>query len=164
MPEGAKEADRRGDWGALCSILNRLWDRPRASLDGTKQVQSNPVAHLEEWREHFERIQRGRGEVHSRVWASVPAADETSSWLGEDPTLVEVSRALRASKGGRAAGEDEVVAELLQYGGEELLMELYRVVSEVWHKAAHADEGLEAEEWPAIRRGGTADGAVPDGQ
>ena len=29
-----------------------------------------------------------------------------------------------------------------------MLTEVYQVVSELWHKAAHADDGLEAEEWP----------------
>ena len=45
------------------------------------------------------------------------------------PTDKEVGRCLKAMKKGKASGEDRITAELLQYGGDRLKEDLYRIVT-----------------------------------
>ncbi len=47
-----------------------------------------------------------------------------------------------------------LVAELLQYAGPELLEQLTQVVIELLQRAAYAEDGMEAEQWPAECRVG----------
>ena len=70
-------------------------------------------------------------------------------WLGAEPSDIELDRCVRNTKVKRASGEDGVVAELLKYRGIKLRKKVYRVIKQMWNKAAEADEGEEAEEWPA---------------
>lgn len=48
-----------------------------------------------------------------------------------EPTMEEV---IRKSKNGKALGNDNVNAELIKYGGEELHTNMYGLIKDVWNK------------------------------
>ena len=102
----------------------------------------------EAWRQHFERISEGRGEVPMHVWYNVAPTRPRSNWLGHTPSELELDKAVRKMKNRKAAGQDGFVAELLKHGGVELRKRVYKVVQKMWEAAATADRGREAVEWP----------------
>ena len=67
------------------------------------------------WAAHFEAIGAGEGLVSSQVWDNVPSFSPMDSVFGAAPN--ELHAALRQMSLGKAAGADEVTAELLRFGG-----------------------------------------------
>ena len=55
-----------------------------------------------------------------RVWANVPSYPPMDALWGNAPAPNELHAALRQMSLGKAAGEDEVTAELLKFGGDNL--------------------------------------------
>ena len=101
----------------------------------------------EAWKKHFENVSKDEGQVAETVWAGIPER-ETAEWMGQEPGEDELEEALRKMKVGRAGGADEVVVEYLKYGGLTLREELFRIVRLMWNRAASAEDGEEAAEWP----------------
>ena len=58
-------------------------------------------------------IGEGPGSVEDRVWANVPSFSPMDAVWGNAPAPNELHAALRQMSLGKAAGEDEVTAELL---------------------------------------------------
>ena len=54
----------------------------------------------------------------------------------------EVERAVRKLCNGKAAGQDEVVAELLKYGGEVVIGWLTEVIQQVWQSGNNPQEWI----------------------
>ena len=63
----------------------------------------------------------------------------------------EIEKAIRQMGLGKAGGDDEVLGEHTKYGGEVLQEEVVKIVRTMWERAAHAEEGKEAEGWPHER-------------
>ena len=82
------------------------------------------------WAEHFRIIGEGTGSVDDRVWASVPSYPPMDVVWGDAPAPNELHAALRHVSLGKAAGEDEVTAELLNFGGDSLWEAVVRVCRE----------------------------------
>ena len=74
----------------------------------------------------------------AQVKAKVQEARRTTYQEVEDPELDasitedEVEAAVKKLKRGKAAGDDELVAETFKYGGEEMLKALWNMVEKVW--------------------------------
>ncbi|CAE7488687.1 unnamed protein product, partial [Symbiodinium sp. CCMP2592] len=105
---------------------------------GTRHVMNQQE--VEEWKEHFQAIQTGRGEVSENVWEDMESRDVCME-LDDPPTQEEVRRAVNAMKRGKAGGEDSMVAEYLKLGGAEMQRVLYRVVKRCWEEATRAPDG-----------------------
>ena len=72
------------------------------------------------------------------------------SFWGTAPAPNELHAALRQMSLGKAAGEDEVTAELLKFGGDNLWEAVVRVCREQWRLLTEAAPGAEVvwpEEW-----------------
>ena len=100
------------------------------------------------WAEHFRLIGEGPGSVEDRVWANVPSFSPMDSVWGNAPAPNELHAALRQMSLGKAAGEDEVTAELLRFGGDNLWEAVVRVCREQWMLLTEAAPGAEVV-WPA---------------
>ena len=72
------------------------------------------------WAEHCRKIGEGAGEVEDQVWADVPFYSAMHVVWGDAPAPNELHAALRQMSLGKAAGEDGVTAELLEFGGPNL--------------------------------------------
>ena len=102
------------------------------------------------WAEHFRLIGEGTCSVDDRVWASVPSYSPMDAVWGNAPAPNELHAALRQMSLGKAAGEDEVTAELLKFGGDNLWEVVVRVCREQWLLLTEAAPGVEVvwlEEW-----------------
>ena len=92
-------------------------------------------------------IGAGEGEVFAQVWDSIPVLSPMDSVFGSEPAPNEL-RALRQMSLGKAAGADEVTAELLRFGGESFWEVVVRVCREQWLLLTEAAPGDEVV-WPA---------------
>ena len=102
------------------------------------------------WAEHFRLIGEGPGSVADHVWDNVPSYSPMPLVFGEAPAPNELHAALRQMSLGKAAGEDEVTAELLKFGGDVLWERVVKVCREQWlllTEAAPGTEVLWPEEW-----------------
>ena len=79
------------------------------------------------WAEHFRLIGKGPGLVADRVWDNVPSHSSMDVVWGTASVPNELHAASRQMSLGKAAGEDEVTAELLKLGGDNLWEVVVRV-------------------------------------
>ena len=84
------------------------------------------------WAEHFRLIEKGAGSVDDRVWRNVPSYSSTPLIFGDALAPNELRAALRQMSLGKAAGEDEVTADLLKFGGAGLWACVVRICREQW--------------------------------
>lgn len=112
---------------------------------GTKQRASEEE--VEAWKNHFEDLQKGKEKVNERVWQAITVIP-TNSELGARPTRDEVRRAINKMKLGKAGGEDEMLAEYLKMGSEEVFDKVFTIVDIMWQRATQAADGEEASGWP----------------
>ena len=68
--------------------------------------------------------------------------------MGEVPTSIQLDKCESQIELKRAPKEDGFTVELLKYKGKGLRKRVYEVIPEMCAKAAEAEEGEEAQEWP----------------
>ena len=83
------------------------------------------------WIEHFYQL-LNRPEPTEPVAENVAANDEEVM----PPSLNEVRAVLKALKNNKAPGPDNVPAELLKHGGEEMVKALHEMIADVWETEA----------------------------
>ena len=84
---------------------------------------------LARWRQHFEKVFNVQGTVEENVIGSL---EQPSDKEVPEITREEVEQAMKRQKNGRAAGEDEIVAELLKNGGDTMIDWVLEILQEVW--------------------------------
>ncbi|CAE7261281.1 unnamed protein product [Symbiodinium sp. CCMP2592] len=126
--------------------------KPGKKDGGRKRASTN--AEVDAWKEHFARIQAGKGEVPERVWEDVAGLEEWTE-LNDEPTWEEMQRAIREMKTGKAGGDDRMLAEFLKWSGLELQRQMFRFITDAWQYASTAEDGRESEHWPKAWKEGT---------
>lgn len=118
------------------------------AADGTLLTAKHEV--LERFREHFKALYNGTGGATS---------DIDFSFLDDDgrivavPTYEEVSTAITSLKNNKASGPDNLPAELLKMGGEELTNALYKIVLQIWNEQTLPAQWLEGATLPLHKKG-----------
>eukprot|EP00666_Eupelagonemidae_sp_cell4sb_P017813 gene17813-biopygen28209 len=101
-----------------------------------KVVHRTPTAKQERWREHFKSLFANENNIDlSYVYARTPQRN-VLYYLDAEPCDAEVFQAIRELKKKNAAGEDRIVAEMLQMGGTFLHERMSRFVKLVWKHGA----------------------------
>ena len=57
-----------------------------------------------------------------------------------EPTKLDVERAIKKMKNGKAPGEDNITAEMLKYVGEKAIIEIYNMVLQIWNSEVMPDD------------------------
>ena len=110
-------------------------------LDAEGQIIKNPEENLARWQRHFAKVLN----VQNHVAEDVVSQLENHSH-GESPELTreEVKRAVWKLRNGKAAGQDEVEAELLKNGGEAAMDWLTEVMLQIWQSRKVPQEWKDA--------------------
>ena len=146
----AQLVQERADQGDAFGLFDTFKDlRARGASVNLGEVQPADVAaERDAWAEHFRKIGDGEGSVSEKVWDNVPSYTPMSLSWGDAPAPNELHAALRQMSLGKAAGEDEVTAELLKFGGPLLWESVVRVCREQWRLLTEAAPG-ETVSWPS---------------
>ena len=143
------EAAHRNDTRELFDIFKELRGRGTAKAkDGRKSVAANLEAEREAWKKHFQKVSEGRGVVNEAIWENIKKEFQKADWLESVPTGAEMDKAISQMKNLKAPGDDKITADLIKYGGQKLRAKIHQVVDRMWEKAAEAEEGMEAMDWP----------------
>ena len=142
-----QDASDQGDAFGVISTFKEL--RSRGSSVRAGEVRPQDVEEeLSAWANHFAAIGAGEGEIAARVWDNIPELTAMDSVLDSAPAPNELHAALRQMSLGKAAGSDEVTAELLKFSGESFWEAVVRDCREQWLLLFEAAPG-EVVSWPA---------------
>ena len=117
------------------------------AVNGTLLTAKHDV--LERFKDHFDALYNGGDED----------SDDDVSFLIDDgrivaePTMEEVSAAINSLKNNKASGPDNIPAELLKMGGEELSKVLYDLVKRIWNTEELPGQWLEGAIIPLHKKG-----------
>lgn len=118
------------------------------AVDGTMLTTKTDV--LGRYKEHFDALLNGD---------ESEASDNDYSFLNDDgrfvaePTRDEVSVAISSLKNNKAPGPDNIPAELLKCGGEELAEVMYELVVRIWNSETMPDVLLDGALVPVHKKG-----------
>ena len=150
LSQKAEEANRTLDTPAATNIFQLVKELISAVGKGSRdggQAHAGSPAEVEAWKDHFQAIQQGIGEVDDSIWPDISQRPIDTS-LDDPPSWEEFLRAIKEMRLGKAGGEDTMLAEYIKFGGPQLRKEVYRIVQECWQSATTAPPGKEAENWP----------------
>ena len=98
-------------------------------LDERGQPLQKSEEKLEPWKQHFEKVLKEQNEVEANVLEDLE--DHSESDMSQ-LTREEVEQAVNKLQNGKAAGEDEIVAEMLKNGRDVMIDWLVEILQEVW--------------------------------
>ena len=132
LADQAEEAAEKGDLKALYESTRLLSGRRsnpnRPVRDKAGQLLTSIDDQLARWKEHFEEI-LNRPPPHDAP--QLEPGPTLSIHTGEI-TKLEIRKALRSLKNGKAAGVDNIPAEALKEGGAEIVDSLHELLNLVW--------------------------------
>lgn len=122
-------------------------------IDLIKDKDGNLIADeakaLEEWKQYFEKLLNGGDMVDHSI--------EEWTYLNEEeiepPNLDEVMKVIKRLKSGKAAGGDMIPSEVLKNGGEELTLEIWKLICKIWECEQTPDDWKEAIVCPVFKKG-----------
>ena len=110
--QAAQAKADQGDAFGLFATFRELG----ANIPSGEVAPKDAQAERDAWAVHFRLIGEGPGRVAEKVWDNVPSYPPMDVVWGNPPAPNELHAALRQMSLGKAAGEDEVTAELLKFG------------------------------------------------
>jgi hypothetical protein len=134
LAEEAQEAANRGHLSDLYKITRKLTQAPVRPQMPVKDKNGRIIVAVEEqlarWKEHFQEILNRPGEVHARLERrSVPELQVATG----PPSKSEILRALKELKGGKAAGIDNIPAEILKADAALTVGALHPLFQDIWN-------------------------------
>ena len=148
----------KGDWKNLFSSWKLLsfhrQVRIRSVLDESgSNVISDPTQIRDRWRSHFNRVLNTTASSYDDSVFNIIPQQPIMEELARPPAVEEVRCALSQVKCNRAAGKDRIPAELLIYGGEQLLTFLHTICTEVWSSELIPKEWVDSIIVPLPKKG-----------
>ncbi|CAL1153616.1 unnamed protein product [Cladocopium goreaui] len=162
MTAKAKAADRAADFGhsgTLFAIIKELTQVKEHRRSFGFRRDEDPAGEAEAWKQHFEHIQSGVGQIPDEVWRDITPLPVTADWLSSPPTPEEIQKSINDMSTGKAPNSDLLMAEFLKYGGPALRAELAIVISQVWQTAQDAEEGSGVDDVQQLTRAFLEDAA-----
>ena len=131
---------------------------PQADMcwDSSGNLLTNECEVSDRWRQHFDKHQHGNEAEPGDGMVTdlaVPAPDDTFP----APDLQEVKAEIGRLKNNKAAGIDQLPAELLKHGGETLATALYWAITKIWEGEILPEEWMEGVVCPIYKKGDKLD-------
>ncbi|XP_062706099.1 uncharacterized protein LOC134287678 [Aedes albopictus] len=110
---------------------------------------------IERWKQHFDQHQNGVENVGTGAHGNRGNDDANAAEDGNEPTpiLREVQEAIHQLKTNKAAGKDDIAAELINMGPEKLATCLHRLIVRIWETEQLPEEWKEGVICPIHKKG-----------
>ena len=134
----AQEAANRNDSKTIYRIVRDLSGSKSSANAPIKDKNGRTLLTTEEqdarWVEHFKETLNQPTPRELYDFEGFPGVDELNVWDGEI-SIDEVSKAVKSLKNNKAAGLDQIPAELLKKGGSDLITSITKLVNKCWEEA-----------------------------
>ena len=115
---------------------------PLLASDGTTLLKDSDSI-TDRWREHFANLLNRPSTVDTAVLDQIPQKPILAE-LNLPPTLNEVMKAVKRTSTGRAAGMDNIPAELFKAAGPEAMDAFHNILTSIWEEGAMPEEFRDA--------------------
>ena len=111
-----------------CNQVKKTFNQQTSLLENDQgDLVSGKDNIVEVLKSHFNRLLNAEGSN----CPSLPPITTTEQWMGE-PTLEEVSESVTSLSNNKAPGDNMIVAEMLKKADKSLLIEIHRIITEIW--------------------------------
>lgn len=146
--ESMEQNDMRRFYETVNGVRRKTAPSPVMCNDRNGNLLTDKTMVAARWREHFEvLLNGGSGRATDRI-----RIDDDGQAV-EPPTLDEVKTAIRGLKNNKAAGKDELPAELLKHGSEQLYQLLHRIILKIWEEEELPASWLDGLICPLYKKG-----------
>lgn len=104
---------------------------------------------LMRWKNYFDELLNVHANDRNRIESEIHTAEPEIT----EPTINEVRTAIKKLKNNKAAGIDDMPGEIVKYGGERLVEEIFELIREIWNKEQIPMEWTESVIIPIFKKG-----------
>jgi exonuclease III len=157
--EELEEEARRNNTRAVYQKLNELRGKSGAVMDLLKDTEGNFVREAGErrqrWKQHFEKHLNEGYSQHQMAPSEVVENRRTQYEVDEElpPSEDDVERAIKRLKNNKAAGCDEINAEMLKAGGKVVVQWMHRLICKIWQDEVAPEDWRKAIIVPLYKKG-----------
>ena len=156
----AKKQSFRGEKTTLLAAnLNNpstFWKELRNMGCGKQSKANSSNIDINEWYDHFKNL-FANNDIDDNVQdaSQFDNSEESDHFLNEEITELEVQKAIKKLKCGKACGLDGITAEMLKAGGQEVVLFLTRKFNVLFEKGIYTQDWAKAIVIPIHKKGNT---------
>jgi hypothetical protein len=158
--EEIEQLNRQNERRKFCKAMDKIrkgyHPRQEACRDKDGNVLCNKEEIMNRWAEYFEEVLNkehlscnDNGNLAPESNTEGSDEDENS----EMPTYGEVEESIKKLKNGRAPGEDNIIPEIIKYGGEQLAKKLRELTCAIWKEEEMPEDWETGIIWPIFKKG-----------
>ena len=154
-----KQSFRREKTTLLAANLNNpstLWKELRNMGCGKQSKTKSSIIDINEWYDHFKDL-FANNDIDDNVQdaSQFDNSEESDHFLNEEITELEVQKAIKKLKCGKACGLDGITAEMLKAGGQDVVLFLTRMYNVLFENGIYPQDWSKAIVIPIHKKGNT---------